>query len=711
MTSLITPHGVNGFPEPTQHDQRETRREKKLRWDREYRNRDQREERRRVNEQREFIFWDGEGINLDGPGKPQAYVLFGASTGERIKLSRGSSTLTFGDCAELILAVGRENPTAYHVGFGFDYDINQIVRTLPYRYLEWLNTNGSVKFGPYRIAWRHGKTLTISKYTDSTSQSVTIYDLFSFFTSSFVKALQTQFAGQTQYDEIISFIADGKKRRKDFTLRELESEIIPYWEAELEMGALLASNFRDLLYAADFPISQWYGPGAIASLVLRNHNIHAHMSEVPEAVNLAAQYAYAGGRFELFRIGRHVGPVWSIDINSAYPNALALLPSLASGKWLYQEINKQASEISYKDIVPFAIYHVELSHKRYRIPFSPHSPPSPLFHRTSQGEMMFPWHTDGWYWGPEVRNLCHKSIADSAKIVGAWVFYPVTDVKPFAFIRDMYQQRSEWKKAKRPEQLALKLAMNSIYGKLAQRVGWERKQSAPTWHQLEWAGFVTSYVRAHLWRTMYQLGDSIVSVETDGIYVTKDPESIGITADSELGGWSVDRYDEIIYLQSGTYWIRQDDHWSSKYRGLDPDSLTREAAEGYLQELDYKAPKWPAITGTTTRYIGLGAAMSWASGVPQKFRNLHGVWFQNQDRDIRPGENGKRTHVSISCVECHANQPPYNHMHYQSIGVCIDPANTPMSTKHYLPWLDGKAVEKISWRKELKFEQGKLFEI
>lgn len=664
-----------------------------------------------MNEQRPFIFWDGEGINLDGPGKPQAYVLFGASSGERITLSGTDSTLSFGDCAELILNVGRENPTAWHVGFGFDYDVNQIVRTLPFRYLQWLNKNGSVKWGPYRIAWRRGKSFTISKFADNVAHSVTIYDIFSFFTCSFVKALQEHFTG-TEYDETISFIAAGKKRRKAFTLADLDSEIIPYWESELRMGVELVSKFRDLLYTANFPITQWYGPGAIASLVLKRNGIHDHMSETSQAVNLASQYAYAGGRFELFRIGRYVGPVWSIDINSAYPDAISLLPSLAGGEWVYQEINKQADQVSYQDIVPFAMYHVELSHPTYRIPFSPHTPPSPLFHRTTQGEMMFPWHTEGWYWGPEVRNLCHSSISKHTRIISGWIFHPLTNQKPFAFIRDMYAQRKEWKNAGRPEQLALKLAMNSIYGKLAQRVGWERKQSAPTWHQLEWAGFVTSYVRSHLWRTMYQLGSDIISVETDGIYVSKDPQSIGITASDKLGDWSVKRYDEIIYLQSGTYWIREGDDWTSKYRGLDADSLTREDVMQYLQSVDSKNPEgWPKISGTTTRYIGLGAAMQWSSGIPQKFRGVHGVWFQDEDRDISPGKNGKRCHVSISCVECHNGLHPIEHLHYQSIGVCVDPENTPMSTPHFLPWKDPIAIEKIAWRKTLEFEQGKLFEL
>lgn len=673
----------------------------------------QAEKRMQINLDRPFIAWDGEGINLDGARKPQAYVLFGNSDGLSCRIGKDNATLPFTDCVELIIQSGINSPNAFHVGFGFDYDVNQIVRTLPYRYLQWLNRNGHVRFGPYRISWRKGKSFTVSKTDPTTGRltTVTIFDIFSFFACSFVKALEAVFGEDSEYKEIVAFIKRGKARRGHFTLQELDDEIVPYWSQELRMLASLADRFRSLLYSADFPITQWYGPGAIASLVLSRNNIHHHMQKPPDPVIEASQYAYAGGRFELFRIGRHDGPTWSIDINSAYPDAISLLPSLAGGEWVYQEINELASAFAHTDIIPFAIYNVVLSHPEYRIPFAPSVPPSPLFHRTSNGEILYPWHTEGWYWGPEVANLTYKPIASYARLLGVWIFKPLTNDKPFHFIRDMYEQRKEWKRSGRPEQLALKLAMNSIYGKLAQRVGWEHKQDAPTWHQLEWAGFVTSYVRARLWRTLWQLGPNIISVETDGIYVARDPSEIGIKADDELGGWSVDQYDELIYLQSGTYWIRSGDTWKSKYRGLDSNSLTREMVEAYLQTVEYRTPNWKALTGTTTRYIGLSAAMAWSTDNPAKFRSLHGVWFQEKDRDIIPGKNGKRAHVSVSCVECAQGRSPYETMHYQSIGVCLRPDNTPVSTQHYLPWRNPAEIDKIAWRKTQQFEQGKLFDV
>jgi DNA polymerase family B len=662
------------------------------------------------NSKRPFIGWDGEGVNTKGSGNPQAYVLFGASTGDFITI-RDGGTLAFGDCAELILKVGRENPTAWHVGFAFDYDVNQLIRTLPFYHLDILNQTGRVRYGPYRISWHRGKSFTLSRNTGGIRQTVTIYDVFSFFATSFIKAIKSILGNDSEYRDRVTFVAAGKQRRKEFTLKELDSEIYPYWKEEIQLLSILVSRFRDLLYSAGFPITKWYGPGALASYVLNRQHVPDHMAVAPDEVIEAAQYAYAGGRFEMFRVGRYQGPVWAIDINSAYPDALSRLPSLTGGEWTFQPIGKHVSEMAREDIHPFAIYHVRLSHERYRLPWFPNTPPGPLFYRTPQGEMRYPWHVEGWYWTPEVENLFHPRIAPHAYVYGAWVFLPSKQMEPFAFIPEMYSLRRQWKREGKPEQIALKLAMNSIYGKLAQRVGWEQKNAAPRFHQLEWAGYVTSYVRAKLFRALWGLGNDIISVETDGIFTTRDPATIGITPSSELGGWDFRHYDEIIYIQSGTYFARTETSWVSKYRGLDPQSLSVDMAIRYLQSIDIGSrDAWPKLRGTTTRYIGLAAAMQHSSGVPERFRAKHGVWQQERDRDLAPG-TGKRSHYPDSCVECSQGISPYDYPHYLGIGLDYREDGIWESTKHYLPWRDGTEIEDtLAWRRMVRDEQDKLFE-
>src|SRR5690606_12960194 len=97
----------------------------------------------------------------------------------------------------------------------------------------------------------------------------------------------------------------------------------------------------------------------------------------------------------------------------------------------------------------------------------------------------FPNVVEGWYWSPEA-NLA-QYLGGYAEILEGWEFES-DGTTPFEWVGDVYQTRAQWKQEGNPSQIALKLLMNSMYGKFAQRVGF-KGSSSPTWHQLEWAGW------------------------------------------------------------------------------------------------------------------------------------------------------------------------------------------------------------------------------
>lgn len=633
-------------------------------------------------ESRPFIAWDGEGCNSSGPGAPQDYILFGCSTGDHVS---GRSLDTY-ECLDLICDVEQRYPDAVHVAFAFSYDVNEIVKALPRNKLERLNRHGScrLKGGKYRIEWRKGKLFRVTKYGAAYPEiktdyvSATIYDTFSFFACSFVKACRDLLGNSAQLD----FVEKGKARRNEFHFYELETEIKPYWTAELELMRELMERFRELVYDAGLFITQWHGPGALASFVLKKQRVHNHMAQPPEAVSIASQVAYAGGRFELFKIGRHLGDVWSYDINSAYPHAISQLPSLHGGHWEYHhEVDR---------IHRFGLYHIRMANGGM---FD--KAPSPLFLRDEKHHIFYPWVVEGWYWSPEA-YVVQRQVRD-ATILGGWVFSPANDDQPFRWLPDMYAQRRAWKNDGIPAQLALKLCMNSLYGKSAQRVGWDRSNNLPPrWHQLEWAGWVTSYTRARLYELMSRMSfSSLIGVETDGVYSTASPASLGITNSTDLGGWEVGHYDEMVYLQSGFYFARSGecadsrcDHsprwksrgcaWTDKYRGFDPGSVTVSSATEYLNSIEPKSI-FPSLEGRTSRFVGLGAAL--ASG--RNFRSRHCRWENAQPRILSPGNEGKRIHFIPNCSACRAGHGPSEALH----DLCIQSlTGTRYSVPHSLPW-------------------------
>lgn len=263
--------------------------------------------------QRRFIAWDGEGITRRA-GRAQDYVLFGCSAGYSIQ-GRSLSTV---DCLELMISAEADNPDAYHVGFAFNYDVNMILKDVPRARLERLRNKKRIRWLDYAIEWYPSKWFQVSKGPKAARVTCRIWDVWGFFQSSFVAALSS-YLGER---EEIAQIEAGKLRRGSFDDSEI-GFIESYWRLELDLLVLLVSRLRTYLYSAGLYVTQWHGPGAIASYAFRQHSITSAMGVCPDAVNDAAQYAYAGGRFELFCIGRYLGKAFSTTSGPHIPKRLA----------------------------------------------------------------------------------------------------------------------------------------------------------------------------------------------------------------------------------------------------------------------------------------------------------------------------------------------------------------------------------------------------
>lgn len=633
--------------------------------------------------ERQFIFWDGEGVRNPAGGKaPQHYALFGCSTGDRIVAPRLSTR----EMLAFIIRVGKEYPNAWHVAFAFDYDANMILANMRPDQFRTLKRSGFVYVHGYRIEHIPHKWFQVTEYgpdhknDPSDYTTVRIADLFGFFQCSFLKALHSYIPDDPLMAQL-AVVEAGKAGRKSFTYDEIDS-ITTYWETEIALGQRLAEKLRELLYGVNLKITRWHGPGALANYVYRNQGIADHKTETRKEVYDAARYGYAGGRFELFRVGRHVGPIYGLDINSAYPYGISQLPSLTQGYWRYVS--------NPSEIVEFGIYHI-------RLDGSPigGKRPGPLFHRSEKGSVSFPWRTEGWYWTPEIAGLV-KAQPRGFHLLEGWE-YVGWEERPFGFVRDMYAERQHAKRQGWGSEKALKLALNSLYGKMAQRTGWERAGGPPTWHQLEWAGWVTANTRAMLYSVMTRMDYSeLIAVETDGIYTTADPARLGISDSKELGGWGIDTYDEIMYVQSGMYGKRSGDKWDLKYRGLDAGSITETTLAQHLQAMLPNQLIWPTLNGPTTRFVGYGAALMRAGS--GGFKSAHCTW-ETQTKAIDSGNVGKRVHSRRLCNACAVGATAYEMPH--DLIIRSQSMQQQFSARHDIPWLDQDTAE---WRNVQELE-------
>lgn len=551
-------------------------------------------------DEKPFIAWDGEGID-DDPSRPsvQNYVLFGCSvpneSGEPKYVLRAHALSTV-ECLDLILQVEEENPDAIHVGFGFDYDVNQILKDLNHQQLITLRKTGFIRWHGYLIEHRPHKWFRVmaGQYREKSGQrryrrTATIYDVHSFYGSSFEKAIDKFLPTDPVARRIV---AEGKAGRGNFRYEELDTRVTTYWWEEIQLLQQLVINLRTLCLSVDVHLEDWHGPGAIASYYMKKYHIDDHMDrELRDEIIDASAAAYAGGRFELFKVGRANRPVYSADINSAYPYHLTHVPSLRNGTWKHVEEFDPNEPMPTGTIGVYHIARVGVKSAFHRAPdgtiptqYIDTTSAQPLFFRTKQNCMHYPTVVEGWYWDPEAELVWNDP---AVKFVEAWIYTTDDVVYPFAWVADIYAQRNRLKAEKNPAEYILKLAINSIYGKLAQRVGYdEEKMTAPRWHQLEWAGHLTSATRAQLYRAAKQADDqdALIAVETDGIYslVPLDvPES------DTLGDWKCTVYKDMAYIQNGVYMYEMyDEGWKFKYRGLDRDSMIFSIVMDWMDRLD-----------------------------------------------------------------------------------------------------------------------------
>lgn len=488
----------------------------------------------------EFVGWDGEGAVIDG--RPE-YILLQNSAGGTLKNPKGLSSL---ECYRFLISEAeRHGPNTIHIGYGFTYDSSMMARDVPrldaqyqndLRHLGhgekvWLNRNIAVEY-------RQRKSLWVKDYAKGVS--ILIYDVFGFFQSSFITALE-KWLPPNKSDNRIALIKEGKSRRSDFTPEEMPF-IERYNRAELSALVDLANSLRDSLRSAHLKVKRWDGAGAVAAALLTRQKFKEHLAPTPPEVLEAARYAYFGGRIETLRYGYYEGTVHHADINSAYPAAFRSMPSLRFGTWRRTKEPER----------PFSLLKIEWDFSRV----GGECPLLPFGFRASDGSIYFPPRGKSWAWLPEVAAAREfPELAKRFRVTDGWEFVPTDDTyRPFSWVDEVYAERFAMIEKKDPGEKALKLGLNSCYGKTAQNLGGSFERPPP-FHQLEYAGYMTAVTRAKLFQVGNQIPKGLISFATDGILST-EPIPVSPSAKSVLGGWEVTTHEAILIAQSGVYWLR-----------------------------------------------------------------------------------------------------------------------------------------------------------
>lgn len=606
----------------------------------------------------EFFAFDGESLtNSEGQHE---YVLLACSDGTYLKKDSRGRIFTK-RWLDWLLNKASKHPQGIFVGFSFDYDVNMILRDLNGDEVKalWNHANEQLSThdtyipvlnGEYELDYLPRKYLKIRKVSNNPKyiytgrhkkdgspefrrnviSSIVIWDVFGFFQKSFVQSCLDYGVTTT------AFLEEMKQRRGTFTEADIK-EMAQYSVLECQLLVQMMNKLRDAIKGAGYTINRWDGPGAIAAAFMRRNEVKKHLpkQEEDKFVFEALRCAYSGGRIEQMQYGIYEHEIYEYDIVSAYPSHMRHLPSLRDGEWILCSGEEALA-------AEFAICHVIWNFKEER-PFYPFhyrvNPPLSIY---------YPQQGCGWQWNCVVKVALQHYPKEDIEIDYAYKFVPKNSEKPFAFIEDLFQQRKALKKAGNMAQMAIKLGLNSMYGKLAQQVGAEIRADGsikrPSFFSLAWAGYITAATRAQLLEAALQHESSVIAFQTDCVLST---QPLTLDCGDNLGQWEASTYINGTFAQSGIYWMTDSQgKTKNKTRGFDKeqrnedtflDFITRDRVETAYRE------KQDSVTFRKTHFVRMGEALSrglehWCTWetVPKKLK-LHP---QGTKRDMIPGQKG-----------------------------------------------------------------------
>jgi hypothetical protein len=495
-----------------------------------------------LEDERQFRGVDGEGGNVHEEG-----TLFGTRH-QYLSLRAGPDLLETGrplgfrECFDFLCNL---SPSYIYVAYFFDYDVTMMIRTLPKRVAQQLlnrHLRGSrddpnwtipVSFDGYDFDYLPHKEFKVRR--TGTKRWIIISDVGQFFQGAFLSTLKKWSVGTP--DEL-AMIEKGKSMRADFT--EFTDETRAYNALECVLLEQLMTDFRVVCSETGYVPKKWQGPGYLASAMLAFHGVPKR-DDIPilknaEFYNLALA-GYYGGRFEISGAGPIRGPVYQYDINGAYVGLLRGLPCLTHGSW--RQVRDRPD-----NGIWFGMVHFNHSAPRflYNLPV-----------RYKNGNINYPKEGNGVYWSTELDAAERAGTVLSFK--SGWLYESHCDCRWFDFVDDYYAKRLALGKSTKG--YVLKLSGNSIYGKLAQSIGY-----AP-WANPVWAGLITAGCRAQLIDAYSQDPDDTYMLATDGIFVSKQ---LSLLTSRELGDWEETIHpDGMFIVQPGIYFIGDE----SKTRGVE----------------------------------------------------------------------------------------------------------------------------------------------
>jgi len=535
--------------------------------------------------------------------------------GER-ELFTGSPLST----GELLHFICEHNRQDILVGFAFGYDVTMILRDLSEDRQRRLFAPKTFGEGKSNFTWyrdfdidylpkqyfrvrrvkivrdEHGERREVVK-----GSTRTIYETFGFFQKSFVKIIN-EFKIGSEADRVR--IAENKEKRSSF--ETIDQEVRDYCALECRYLAELMDTLRGNCTAAGIVPKTWNGAGKLAAALHTTHKTprrkELELIVQPE-VEALANMAYYGGRFEISRVGYIKQKVYEYDIRSAYPDAMRRLPCLVHGRFA-DASGRELSAIADSGALYLAAASFSQALKSDDH-YSTFGAFGALPIRSKEGHLYWPSTGSGVYWAPELDSA--RANGFRIKLKHGYIYEKRCDCCMFDWVEPLYEYRKSI--GSQGAGYPIKLGINSLYGKLAQRKG------NGVYNNMIWAGLITAFTRAKLNDAIRANPSSIVMLATDAVYST---ESLHLDVGERLGQFESSELDGLFIVQPGLYWCPA--KRKRKSRGLsgkffETTGLTERFEQTFSQWLASQAGDnvnrdFPKVQVDVNNFVGLKLALS-----------------------------------------------------------------------------------------------------
>lgn len=353
----------------------------------------------------------------------------------------------------------------------------------------------------------------------------------------------------------------GKKSRTEGFLDGTLAQVEAYSEAECVAHArvvrLLLTTIREAAHIHMDP-KALFGSGSVAGAAFKHHRVlkreDTHQGREKFAgvlVDDLARLTYYGGLIETPVLGQLFDLVDELDINSAYPSKAIQLPCMRAGHGHWGHHRGHWDGRAPRDVPGHVLASWDVD--------TPSTGPFTV--RTSRGLVRQPlrghrtWVTLPEFWA------AYDQFGDA--VVAHQVVWWVQECEcsnPLEWLDGIYSERQKIKAAMKKEeagsdawqllnchQEALKLIINSCYGKLAQQ-----KHGGGSYTNLHWAAFITGATRAQVrtetWLREAQGGTAVYQHTDSVLSIGGTPEDGG----KALGAWGMEHQSTgLVIVQPG----------------------------------------------------------------------------------------------------------------------------------------------------------------